>query len=408
MDRDAAVEESFVPSKPNGPMQADGGSPGTSPDGGISAAGCGRGPDAKRKFTKGALLETFAECALLQYCEAETLAQAFAQAASDYAQEPTNAAQTKAKDTWYYAMQRWQLAELFRFGPAAPSMEPGGQSLRDQIYAFPSVSRCTIEEQILSQGYAKSIATVPFNARGLGAAEYLLFFEGTTNSCSTYSALNYPAPGSWAGLSAQELEKRKIAYLAEAAADVHARIRQLLEAWRPEGGNFARELATAGHGSSVYASEQTGLNAVSHALFYLDKELKDWKVGRPSGLMECGTDCASYAESPYARVGADSVRANLEGFRLLFQGCARDYAGLGFDDWLRAVGMGGLADDMLSALDGADRAMRDFPLDQRIVEDPATVAPVHAAIKRVTDLLKTDFVSALDLEIPMSIEGDND
>ena len=33
---------------------------------------------------------------------------------------------------------------------------------------------------------------------------------------------------------------------------------------------------------------------------------------------------------------------------------------------------------------------------------------LHAAVKRITDNLKTEFVTVLDLELPQVLEGDND
>ena len=42
------------------------------------------------------------------------------------------------------------------------------------------------------------------------------------------------------------------------------------------------------------------------------------------------------------------------------------------------------------------------------VRDPASVRALYDAVKRVTDLLKTEFVGVLDLSRPMGAEGDND
>ena len=73
------------------------------------------------------------------------------------------------------------------------------------------------------------------------------------------------------------------------------------------------------------------------------------------------------------------------GFRRLFQGCGEGYAGVGFDDWLRDAGAGDLAERMIASLNGVD-----------------------AAVKEVTDELKTEFVTVLNLELPSAAEGDND
>ena len=41
-------------------------------------------------------------------------------------------------------------------------------------------------------------------------------------------------------------------------------------------------------------------------------------------------------------------------------------------------------------------------------DDLQKVVEVHAALKAFTDLMKTEFVSTLDLALPVSAAGDND
>jgi hypothetical protein len=42
------------------------------------------------------------------------------------------------------------------------------------------------------------------------------------------------------------------------------------------------------------------------------------------------------------------------------------------------------------------------------VQDKASVRAFYDALKGVTDLLKTEVVTVLDLELPQTLEGDND
>jgi uncharacterized protein len=41
-------------------------------------------------------------------------------------------------------------------------------------------------------------------------------------------------------------------------------------------------------------------------------------------------------------------------------------------------------------------------------QDPASVEALYFALKDVADLLKSDFITTLDLELPQAVEGDND
>jgi predicted lipoprotein len=396
-----------------GTVSTGGGSGGTA---GSADAGGGTGgfdglggspPDVP--FTKRALLEQIAACARAEYAAFEESAVVLRDDAQAYTTDPTEANASKARSAWVGAIQRWEEVELFRFGPAARSTEPGGQDIRDQIYAFPLVNRCKIEEQIVSKTYETSaFATSLVNARGLGAIEYLWFYAGTDNACSPFSVIN--GNGSWAALGA-ELLPRKIAYGSAAASDVLTRASSLVAAWDPARGNFTKQLVDAGVGSSVFATEQDALNAVSDALFYVEVEVKDLKLGHPLGLKDCfTTTCAEEVESRWAKQSTEHLAANLLGFRRIYEGCYADGAGFGFDDWLRAIGANEIADGMTADLAAARAAVTalDPPLEQALLSDPAKAQVVYDAVKKLTDALKTEFVTALNLELPKTVEGDND
>ena len=49
-----------------------------------------------------------------------------------------------------------------------------------------------------------------------------------------------------------------------------------------------------------------------------------------------------------------------------------------------------------------------MPIEQALSQDPNQVFGVYTALKGITDILKTQFVSVLRLEPPVGTEGDND
>jgi predicted lipoprotein len=309
-------------------------------------------------------------------------------------------------------MASFQRVEAFRFGPLAPPSEPGGKSLRDQVYSYPVTNLCKVDQQIVNQIYlmpefASSVTT----GRGLAALEYLEYFIGAQNACS--SAITINAEGSWAALSADELKRRRAAYAAAVARDIDARAKEIVDAFAADGDNFIGQLKSAGSGSSVYASEQAALNAISNALFYVEIEVKDYKLALPLGISpDCssGSTCPETVESPFARLSSSNIATNLAAFRSIFQGCRAGNEGLGFDDWLLATGQGELADSMLAALDGAQGAIESLgqPLEQSLAQDPSKARAAYDALKQLTDQLKTRFVGVLNLELPRVAEGDND
>ncbi len=259
---------------------------------------------------------------LATYVDFEAKAEAVETAASTYADSLDAADRQAVQDAWNEAMQVWQRAEMFQIGPAgAMGAVVGGEDLRDQIYSWPITNACRVDQELVEQNYteADAFASEPVNVRGLDALEYLLFYDGTDNACAPNSTIN--TDGSWSALDEAELEKRRAEYAHTLAIDLTRRATALREAWEPQGGNFLAELSTAGAGSEAYATSQEALNAVSDAMFYLDKEVKDMKLAHPTGLSDCVDEvCPDKRESLRANRSLDNVRQNLIGFQQLFLG----------------------------------------------------------------------------------------
>lgn len=387
---------------------------GATAHGGASAMGGASGevaPEPDEPFSKAALLRQVADCAIAQYADFGGYARHLDETAKQNLAAPSEATALELKKAWLAANASWQVAEVFRFGPAARSADadPGAQELRDQIYAWRFGGRCPVETALANEVYASpSFGSSLINNRGLGAAEYLLFYSGTDNECPDYSAIN--AMGTWAALGPTEIISRKRAYAAAIAADVLANTEKLITAWDPAGGKFRKQLTDPANG--VYKDEQVALNAVFFGMFYIEKEVKDYKIGIPVGAnAECVSGlCPEAIESRYANVSTANIRRNFVGFRRLFQGCGAQNRGLGFDDWLDAVGATDLRMRMLTALDGAQAAIDglDPQLEVSITAHTDRVLDFYAALKALTDLIKSEFVSVLDLELPAGAGTDND
>jgi len=409
---EGAAGASAVVASPSAPGAANGGSvPGATPAQAVCVAPSASGGP----FSKAALIDAAAQCAVWHYCQFQVTAAALETATAADRDGPSSETKTQAQQAFVTALGSWERAELFRFGPAARSTEPGGRDLRDLIYAWPARSECKVDEQTLSQSYltpafhSLDFAASPVTGRTLTALEYLLFEPGVQNHCSAYSTIN--AGGGWAALAPEEIATRRRAYAAEAAVDLHTRARELSQAWSPEGGNF-KALLQSGSDNPIFKNEQQVLNAISGALFFLDSEFKDLKLATPLGLTpECTASvCPDAVESRHTELSVAYLRENLVGFRRLFQGCGADYTGLGFDDWLREAGAGELAERMLGHLDDVDAALAGVPgsLAQALVSHRELPLAIHTAPKSVTDELKADLVTVLNLELPAASEGDND
>lgn len=391
--------------------QTEGGSAHGSAGGGGRAGGALEPEIPEQPFSKAAFLRQVADCAVARYRDFEARAIALDEAAQAHAAAPSPDSERALKNAWLAANASWQVAEIFRFGPAARSTDEdaGAQELRDQIYAWRFGGRCPLETALVDQLYASAaFASSLINNRGLGAAEYLLFYPGSDNQCPEYSAIN--KRGTWAALGASEIAARKRAYVAAISKDVLENTRKLLRAWDPSGGNFSQQLTQPGSGS-VYPNQQEALNVVWHGMFYVEKEVKDFKLGIPLGVSECVSGlCPEALEARYAQVSTGNIRQNYLGFRRLFQGCGGNYTGLGFDDWLDAIGASELRARMLTALTEAQSAIDALepPIEVSLTQHTDRVWAVYVALKQLTDLLKSEFVTVLDLELPAGAGSDND
>lgn len=359
-----------------------------------------------------ALLESVATRVLApSYEEFAKQADALAAATLAYADGGDEDARDAARDAWRETMAAWQVVELMQLGPAGASgIRLGGADLRDEVYSWPSVNACRVDQELVlgEYGAADFTDTRLVNAYGLDAVEYLLFWEELDNNCAPQLPIN--EDGEWDALSDEELVARRADYAAAAAADVAASAHELVGIWGSEG-EWTEHLINAGQPGSEYGSVDEALDEVFAAMFYADKALKDLKLAKPGGLQDCaGETCPADLEFQWSQWSKEATAANAEGLsRLYFGGIDRDDA-QGFDDLLQSVDEAELAimltdavDDVRPTIEAVDGTFRDA----LATDSTALVAP-HDAVKEVTDLLKGEFSIVLMLQIPKEGAGDAD
>lgn len=343
------------------------------------------------------------------------------QALDQHAAAPTDGdALAAARTAWQAAMVAWQRNEPLQFGPAGRASgidaTPGGANLRSQIYGFPLLTPCSIDQAALD-GSAVDENT-PIDIKGLGALEYLLYREGSNPDCP-------PPAGADLTASRAALAARIGVFIAGVAADLHS-------AWRPDAGNFIGEWRSAGAGSQTYMNPQAALDALSVALFYVEKDTKDLKIANPTGIGATGltpcpdSSCPERLESPLSQRSGAHIAANLQAFRDVFTGVD---GGMGVNHLLRGIDRDDLADDLITRLDATlarlqgitpdfDTAVAAIPSNSDCINasanrtdsgDPALAAcALHGDIKAAMDLFRGPIVSALSLATPNRAAGDND
>jgi predicted lipoprotein len=363
--------------------------------------GCGDAPVSSEPFTQAALRGAAADCAVWHYCRFEGAATQLDYELSGYAEEPSPAKLARARSSYAQAMSMWSVVEPFRIGPGAPSSDDQyhGKGLSSLIYVWPEVDRCRVEDQVAMQGYLSNLDGVFTSGRGLFALDYLLHYPGSDTACPA----SRTSAKKWATLDEDEIGARKRQYAAALGADLVARTGALRNVWAADGGNFRQTLLELGG----YPNQDGAMTILAWSLLYIELEVKDYKLGVPLGLT--ATAPVTTPESAYSGLLTENVRANLRGFRALFQGCGPEGEGLGFDDWLTEAGHAALAQDIVTAWQGAQAAADQYPrFDQA---STAQLQALHAAVKALTDLLKTELFgegSVLSLDLPAGIGDDTD
>lgn len=294
------------------------------------------------------------------------------------------------------AVDAWQQPDAVLIGPAAADM----LTLRGRIYGWPNSSACEIDRDVASRWAdpaSYDITTEFIGTRSLTAIELLLYPQGTTHNC-------FDIPVGWDNLGA-DLPRARCRLAHAIAVDVVAQAQTLASAWT---GGYADELAAS-------ANAQEALNHVSDGMFYVDKMVKDMKLGEAAGIALNACDavqapCPREVELRFSDRATFALRGNLIALRQVFTGKTPTSDGPGFDDWLVFAGHPELATRMTASLDAAIAEAAALPdsFNTALTAQYADVATLHGSVKAFTDDLKSQFLTVLGLEIPNDVATDND
>lgn len=383
--------------------------------------GVGFGPTANDNFDRTELATNVANNIVLNsYANFAAAVTTLKQACDDSALAVQNNAADKAarltvaQNAWINAMDIWQEAELYQFGPAGVSgIVIGGQNLRDEIYSFPTINPCRVDQELVANNFGQPgfVANNLVNVYGLDALENLLFNTSNQNSCPAGALIN--TDGSWTALvNSGDLEQRRADYAAVVATDLQTRANQLLQAWNPASGNYVAQLVNAGNGTSIYLSTQQAVNEIYFGIFYLELITKDLKVGAPLGVTNPAGSDPNLRESRFANRSKRHIINNLRAFQKLFLGNAPTAPDrVGFDDFLVSLGANDLSSRITLNTVAAITAFENLPgasLEDDINNNIMQVNAAFDALKLVTDDIKTELPSVLNFAVPSQGAGDND
>jgi predicted lipoprotein len=321
--------------------------------------------------------------------------------------DPSNASHKEAsQQAWLAAMRTWQMLELMQVGPAGSSLKEviGAQDIRDEIYSWPTVNSCRIDQKTADGSWADSTFFEDnlVNAYGLDALEHLLFGEYTTN-CPTI--VPPVSNGTWDALGNEGIDKNRVEFAQAVIAEIVSQTNVLVGVWSADDGNLSGNLLPGEN--SPYETELQALNEIYNAMFYLEVNTKDKKMAIPLGYKECDEEvCVDYLENLESQSSLESLIANLEGYRMIFTGGEQN----GFEELLTELGHGDLATQIVMNIDATIDLAESFdqPLDVALVDDFAAVEELYTSLALVTTALKLDMATILEMEVPKEASGDND
>ncbi len=343
------------------------------------------------------------------------------------------AAWQNSQAAWSSFMLAWQDAELLWLGPLAEN----DLARRNRIYSYGTnewADACAIDIQVATAGQPSRNSV-----RGLDTLEYLLFAENLNTRCS--SAV--PQLAGWNAKPDAERLTLRCQYARKVADALVTETRQLEAAWRTDGGDYRRRFINPDNLA-------THIKALSDAMFYLEKEVKDSKLGLPLALEpRCQlAACPQAVEFRHQGGHAAAIAQNLRQFhRVLTGNDSAGGEGLGFDDYLRHLGFESVVQafdtDIRAALAFAEQlaqdeaageasglaaeANRQLSLGQAgktaclnaalnpdltgaeaLLAEGLGFCTLQGAIKRITDRLRTDFVLLVNVDLPQRAQSDAD
>ena len=323
---------------------------------------------------------------------------------------------------WLDAAKHWQKTELHIVG----NVSEHEHFLKNKINVFSDKSRfssCLFDKTLIN---AEILASNGFDiskqqviTRGLPALEYLFFNTDLNHSC----AVETPALTDWDALSDLDKQQHRCNYAVKVAKDLQDSSNEIVNKWDMEQANYRSAFISQSNlGSQI--------KSLSDALFYIDKELKDLKVlpALPADVIKIitkNTPTSAYVEEyPYSQTSLAMIKANLQGLKAVFFG----NGGYSFDDIIIEQDFKEVADRFENNIDAAIAVIDAMEMNgvtlttaaaaidtescTNALANPDTaddnICKLFGYSKRLSDSLKSEFVSIVNLDLPNRAQADND
>jgi predicted lipoprotein len=340
---------------------------------------------------RGKILSDLVEVVIVpSYSEAAADAKKLEDSLAALRDTPTAEALTTARSDWRRARTSWKATDAFLFGPA------DDLAITSAAIDTPADS-AKVEALMTASSPLDSgvVGKLGANQRGFPAIEVLLFD---------------PAKDDGAMLASFQAEGHRRGTLAALlGADLRGKIEAVRDAWSAGSIDYGAQLARAGRGSTVYAAERQGIDAVVNALIAAAEVLVAVRLAKPLGIDKTpAVPAPDLVESPRSNTSVEDILAVLDGIEAVYQGQHGGRSGLPLAAAV-ADRSPGADERMRLALDKARQTVQAIPrpLRSAVVEHRDPVLAAHAAVRDVKRTLMTDVAGALGTSVGFNVtDGD--
>ena len=346
---------------------------------GVVAQGCSNNAPASSASDSKPVLASLTTVVILPTLRAtDAAARAMRVAVKALEDAPSAATLGAAQTSWRAARRSWSRGEAFRFGPVKE------MGIADAINFWPARPE-TIEKVVTTDPLtASSIELLGSNARGFRGLEYVLF-DSVAGDTAVLAKLTTDASA-----------KRRLTYASAVTEHLAGKIAELLAAWEPSGGNFARELTEAGSGAVLFPSAKSAVDQIVNSTAFALDLVTGTKLGRPYGTKSGGVAAPDQEESPLSDNSLADMLDTLDGARNVYSGTYEGAPSRGLAELVRAKNPA-LDDRMSGAFDSCKGTIAAIPPPFRIAittQRPA-VETAYQASRMLKNSMSAEVVQVL-------------
>ena len=346
---------------------------------GVVAQGCSNSAPASSASDSKPVLASLTTVVILPTLRAtDASARAMRVAVKALEDAPSAATLTAAQTSWRAARKSWSRGEAFRFGPVKE------MRIADAIDFWPARPE-TIEKAVTTDPLtASSIELLGSNARGFRGLEYVLF-DSVAGDTAVLAKLTTDASA-----------KRRLTYASAVTEHLAGKIAELLAAWEPSGGNFARELTEAGSGAVLFPSAKSAVDQIVNSTAFALDLVTGTKLGRPYGTKSGGVAAPDQEESPLSDNSLADMLDTLDGARAVYAGTYEAAPGRGLAELVRAKNPA-LDERMSSAFDASKGTIAAIPPPFRtaITTQRPAVETAYQASRMLKNSMSAEVVQVL-------------